>query len=1215
MGAMAEHVLNWKFSSLGPPEVEDMGGQGSHSSGPLIYDPNYHRVWVGGPFTHHGEMIEHIVGAPTEFPHHEYPEYEYGQRRGDKATWYSPGFEGEEDVNQHLGIEPVDYDQWDFHSKVAAQGSAGHQLNWDLGRPGKGMLDPEGNVHTWTTEGQDGTPSHAQYAEQVFDLKHPQGLVDEVNWKGYDPHGGEWEGQPTSFWDTAFNISRAGRVKFYKPRPEQYGENDPRDYRRIVEEADPRFKDVGFHGKEQWHFGNSTGTWHHNLWTGERCNCPWNDAHAKLTKLGGPNLNKVLKAPDKALRTPEGEEFKRIMVERLGEERESLAPYLAHRFKKGDIRVGGDRDLPEGTVGGPHLQFWQGGNSYERWLKDWKQKKQEVDDGEREQEEKNRAFREFQKGRDEEPEDWSPVPEGERPYSDKAKANLEDCYFNPLDHVLPNWHNWYEARQHPLRRGVNVLEGDWTPQKMNERARAHSEEVRREKQTEELSHAGKVVHKFEPHKGGVGIDWDQVAENEDQYRTGLGRHEVEQAEREGKGDTDPELRSLRDMYPKTVAPRKSGWHIKQLQDAEDLRAEGTMMGHCIGNDEKYGNALEHGLIDAYSLRDPKGRPHLTWHYNSDGSLAELFGPNDDDPKPEYQAMLDEWGEQTNRPTKRADAVGHQEEDPEEDRELPYANFPQAEDVSDYIQYHHPDGRYQEVEHVDIEGREPGENTEYNWEEPEWTGVSADYADQYKHVYHAPEGQDPVRSRQQQEFHDRRFDQQQQEFLEAIKHHGHQSEMTDALQNHINETYGENGELMEPGEQPDNDHVRNIQRWNETFPSWEVNIPQAPPEEGYLGPYHREPPQPGIVWPHTPHLYDPQNTWKIGPGGTGQQQMFSFTGIAKNDEKWQLKTAMPVDESFWHNWQKGPKSALYHGTTPARLESIMRNGLHPWDSDVAGGTNYGKPNPNEFGKTTPDEWLIPRPGHVYMAQYPMDARDRSIDDVDRRADPPEEPIVLKINPAHLDPQHINPDEDNMIPEATISPQEGYDSLGQMADAMGYGDVPGETERQVAQGNHIGYRGVIPPEALTPGVMRAGAWEPLEAHQFTAGATPAPWEPGQWGKGIYYPDTDHLVTWADERTHGDVWGDDENAAQPGPAHHLIIRPNGTVRDQGAMDRNYENAESSTPELAAALRAYDQRLKLDSSEGWDFANTEPQRTEPDSLDESRYHNVQFQNDVPGL
>lgn len=1292
-----------------------------------------------------------------------------------------------------------------------------------------------------------------------------------------------------------------------------------------------------------WHFANSTGTVHYNRWTGERCNCPWNDAHAKLTKLAGSNLNKVLKAPDKALHTPEGEEFKRIMAERLGEERESLAPYLAHRFKKGDIRVGGDRDLPEGTVGGPHLQFWQHNAPFEAFRDT--HVKDEIAQGtlRNELNQREQARSGYHDENEERIEAIHALLREAPERSSEILRRQEDRYFNPLaDHVLANWHNWYEARQHPLRRGVNVLEGSWTPKEMDERARRHSEEVRREKQVEELSRSGTVVHKFEPQKGGVsGIDWDRVAENEDQYRTGLGRVDVEQAEREDKGDIDPELRSLREMYPKTVAPRKSGWHIKQLQDAEDLRAEGTMMGHCIGNDEKYGNCLENGLIDAYSLRDPKGRPHVTWHYNSDGSLAEMFGPNDDDIKPEYQDMLNEWGVQENKPTELSEAVGHQEEDPEEDRELGVAQFPQATDVQEYTSYHHPEQMY-EHEFDDEEGRELGENTEYEWQEPEWEGVGADYGDQYKRVYHPVEGEDPQNVQQRQESIDRGFEQQQKAFFEAIKSERHQSEMSDALQNHINETYGENGEYMVPGEQPDNDHVRNVQRWNTEFPSWEVNIPKSPSTESptFGQPHPRDmnpnlhPVQPipsaGTVWPETPHLYDPASTWKIGPGGMGQQQIFSssrslyhgtlldhlpsiqqhglvpgignftsdaydldpegnyemegqkftpeelnvqplvfmadkarlqrahnaivhgvsrkldkpsfqltpqdiqehgllvkqpgqmgepehtkppltrhvfdenieeghdpweterspFEGhpfqaepgdfysdepvgpsglqyihgpammrvfdrykvgqpldplpwqlkqkrdkyerqeLAKNEQNWQLvKEAMPVGEDYWNEWQERAPfkraGELYHGTSPARLESILRHGLHPWDSPLAGGSNYGQPREDEDDwNPNPSQWLVPRPGHVYMAQNPKDARDRGVDSSVEDLGPHTEPLVLKIDPSYLDPQHINPDEDDMIPKATIRPQEGYDSLGEMADRMGYGDVPSETKRQLARGKHIGYQGVIPPEALTPGKLGPGGWTPLERtsswhfattmyhvapahaekaiaqeglrgdpetwenevwlhenedqareyaepedhiyavdtagmendpnHMLEPGLTPSwvakgpipperikrivtaniigdmrdgwgrfanavPWTYGQWGRGIYFPETGTLQTWSDDRTHPEVVLEDENAYQ-GFGHHFLLRPNGTVKDQGAMDQNFENAEGDVAGLAQALHSLDPRLRLDKPSAWDFGEgpVEPMESEPSAISRGeqggKVDDVQTSNDYAG-
>ena len=133
-----------------------------------------------------------------------------------------------------------------------------------------------------------------------------------------------------------------------------------------------------------------------------------------------------------------------------------------------------------------------------------------------------------------------------------------------------------------------------------------------------------------------------------------------------------------------------------------------------------------------------------------------------------------------------------------------------------------------------------------------------------------------------------------------------------------------------------------------------------------------------------------------------------------------------------------------------------------------------------------------------------------------------------------------------------------------------------------------------------------------------AVTAPWEPGQWGKGIYYPETGVLQTWADDRTHLDVWGDDENYSQPGSAHHIVIRPNGTVHDQGAFDRNFGDAQSDVVGLQQALHELDPTLHLDSSATWSFGPTEPMEEEPSSISRGEQggsvHDVQTANDFAG-
>ena len=349
-----------------------------------------------------------------------------------------------------------------------------------------------------------------------------------------------------------------------------------------------------------------------------------------------------------------------------------------------------------------------------------------------------------------------------------------------------------------------------------------------------------------------------------------------------------------------------------------------------------------------------------------------------------------------------------------------------------------------------------------------------------------------------------------------------------------------------------------------------------------------------------------------------------------------RVAMPVGEDYWRDFpQRAPfkrAGELYHGTSPTRLESIMQHGIHPWDSPVAGGSNYGQPQEDEDDyNPNANQWLMPRPNHTYMAQNPRDAYDRGLDSSVEDFGPNANPIVFKVDPSYLDPQHINPDEDNMFDKANIRPQEGYNSLGQMAEAMGFGDVPSETERQITQGKHIGYRGVIPPEALTPGHYNEGTWQPIEwprtasligGMRDSCGryAVAAPWEYGKSGKGLYFPDTGALQTWADDRTHLDVWGDDENYAQ-GNAHHLTLRSNGTVRDQGSMNRNFEDVEGDTEGLQRALHELDPRLKLDASSNWNFMNvgpTEPMETEPSAVsrgeDGGQTEGVQTSNDYAG-
>lgn len=90
----------------------------------------------------------------------------------------------------------------------------------------------------------------------------------------------------------------------------------------------------------------------------------------------------------------------------------------------------------------------------------------------------------------------------------------------------------------------------------------------------------------------------------------------------------------------------NGYTVKEL-DPDDLWSEGKLLGHCIGG-AGYIDSLRRGDIEVFSLRDPEGLPHATWHYNRNGELEELQGKSGE-PSGEYYDMFKEWAEFNDRP--------------------------------------------------------------------------------------------------------------------------------------------------------------------------------------------------------------------------------------------------------------------------------------------------------------------------------------------------------------------------------------------------------------------------------------------------------------------------------------------------------------------------------------------------------------------------------------
>lgn len=83
---------------------------------------------------------------------------------------------------------------------------------------------------------------------------------------------------------------------------------------------------------------------------------------------------------------------------------------------------------------------------------------------------------------------------------------------------------------------------------------------------------------------------------------------------------------------------------REYEDALEqmLVIEGDVMQHCVGGLGYLERAL-YNHMEIYSLRDPKGRPHVTVAVSTDVKrILQVQGKQNRAPLPEYQARVDEW---------------------------------------------------------------------------------------------------------------------------------------------------------------------------------------------------------------------------------------------------------------------------------------------------------------------------------------------------------------------------------------------------------------------------------------------------------------------------------------------------------------------------------------------------------------------------------------------
>jgi hypothetical protein len=68
---------------------------------------------------------------------------------------------------------------------------------------------------------------------------------------------------------------------------------------------------------------------------------------------------------------------------------------------------------------------------------------------------------------------------------------------------------------------------------------------------------------------------------------------------------------------KLIYELPQGWRVEKLTSRAHLKAEGTVLAHCIGRSNTYWNTINSGTHTVHSLRDSEGMPQLTLYLTLD----------------------------------------------------------------------------------------------------------------------------------------------------------------------------------------------------------------------------------------------------------------------------------------------------------------------------------------------------------------------------------------------------------------------------------------------------------------------------------------------------------------------------------------------------------------------------------------------------------------------
>jgi len=89
---------------------------------------------------------------------------------------------------------------------------------------------------------------------------------------------------------------------------------------------------------------------------------------------------------------------------------------------------------------------------------------------------------------------------------------------------------------------------------------------------------------------------------------------------------------------------KDGYTVQKLTTKEQLEAEGDVMQHCVGGHGYY-DEVRRGRTEIYSIRDPKGLPHVTIEFDPKAlNVKQVQGKQNRESAPKYKLYVEEFTE-------------------------------------------------------------------------------------------------------------------------------------------------------------------------------------------------------------------------------------------------------------------------------------------------------------------------------------------------------------------------------------------------------------------------------------------------------------------------------------------------------------------------------------------------------------------------------------------